>query len=105
MKFLATIIATAALSVGLMAADKETTLTGKGECAKCSLGKTKSCQMAITVKQDGKDKTYMLENNDITKAFHKNICQEDKDVKITGTLKDVDGKQVFVAKKVELAKK
>lgn len=98
--------ATVALSLSLMAAaDKEMTLTGKGECAKCSLGKTKSCQMALTVKEDGKEKTYILENNDITKAFHKNICQEEKEVKVTGKVKEVDGKKVIEAKKVELAKK
>lgn len=98
--------ATVALSLSLFAAgEKETTLTGKGECAKCSLGKTKACQMALTVKEDGKEKTYLLENNDITKAFHKNICKEDKEVKVTGTVKEVDGKKVIEAKKVELAKK
>ncbi len=94
-----------ALSFNLVAADKEKTLTGKGECAKCSLKETKTCQMAITVKEDGKDKTYLLANNDVAKAFHKNICQESKDVSVTGTVKEEDGKQVIEAKKIEVAKK
>ena len=105
MKFLAIALTTAALSLNLFAADKEQTLTGKGECAKCSLGKTKSCQMALTVKEDGKENTYLIENDDVAKAFHKNICQESKDVKVTGTIKEVDGKKVIHAKKIEVAKK
>lgn len=95
----------ASLSFSLLAADKEQTLTGKGECAKCSLGKTKACQMAITVKEDGKDNTYLLVNNEVAKAFHKNICQESKDVSVTGTIKEEDGKKVIEPKKIEVAKK
>lgn len=83
------------------AADKEQTFTGKGECAKCALKKAESCQMAITVKEEGKDKTYLLENNDVTKAYHKNICQTDKKVKVVGTFKEVDGQKIIVAKKIE----
>ena len=83
------------------AEEKEQTFTGKGECAKCSLEKAESCQMAITVKEDGKDKTYLLENNAVTKAYHKNICQSEKKVKVVGTFKEKDGEKVIVAKKVE----
>ena len=95
----------AALSLNVLAADEEKTLTGKGECAKCSLSKTKSCQMALTVKEDGKDNTYLLANDDVTKAFHKNICTEQKEVKVTGTIKEEGGQKVIHAKKIELAKK
>ncbi len=80
---------------------KEQTFTGKGECAKCALDKADSCQMAITVKEDGKDKTYLLENNAVTKAYHKNICKSEKKVKVIGTFKEKDGEKIIVAKKVE----
>ena len=105
LKLFAVTATMAAFSLNMLAADKEQTLTGKGECAKCSLGKTKTCQMAITVKEDGKDQTYLLANNDVTKAFHKNICQDSKEVSVTGTIKEEDGKKVIEAKKVEIAKK
>src|SRR4051812_1945142 len=103
LKLLAVTSTMAALAFNVAAADK--TLTGKGECAKCSLKQTSSCQMAITVKEDGKDKTYLLANNDVAKAFHKNICQEEKQVTVTGAVKEDGGKQVIEAKKIEVAKK
>ena len=83
------------------AEDKEQTFTGKGECAKCALKKADSCQMAITVKEEGKDKTYLLENNKVTKDYHSNICQSEKKVKVVGTFKEVDGQKIIVAKKID----
>jgi hypothetical protein len=99
-------VVTALMVVSLSAAgDKVKTFTGKGECAKCSLGKTDSCQMALTVKEDGKDTLYLVENNDVSKKFHKNICSDTKDVTVKGTVKEVDGKKVIEAKEIDLAKK
>jgi hypothetical protein len=43
--------------------------------------------------------------NDVSKKFHENICEEAKKVTATGTVKVVDGKQQFTATKIELAKK
>jgi hypothetical protein len=89
--------------VGFAASDaKVETLTGKAECAKCSLKQTSTCQMALTTK-DGKH--YLVENNPVSKKFHKNICEESKEVTVTGTVTEKDGKNIIVAKKVELAKK
>jgi len=88
--------------VGFAASDAKTeTIKGKGECAKCSLHMTDSCQMAITTKDGTK---YLVENNDTSKKFHKNICKEDKQVSVTGTVSEKDGKKVITAKKIELAK-
>ena len=104
MKSIVKFMAVAVVSVFAFTAsaeEKEQTFSGKGECAKCALDKAESCQMAITVKEDGKDKTYLLENNAVTKAYHKNICQSEKKVKVTGTFKEKDGEKVIVAKKVE----
>ena len=83
---------------------EEVTLTGTGKCAKCSMGTTDSCQNAVVVKQDGKEETYLLAKNDISKAFHKNVCEEDKEIKVTGTVKEVDGHKEITASKIELVK-
>jgi hypothetical protein len=40
------------------AADKEKTVTGEGQCAKCSLKKADACQNAIVAKEDGKELIY-----------------------------------------------
>jgi len=94
----------AATSLSL-AEDEKVTLEGKGECAKCSLKKTDSCQNTVTVEKGGKKTTYFIEHNDVAKKFHKNICQEAKDIKVVGTVKEVDGKQVVTASEIEVAKK
>src|SRR3954470_18396870 len=93
----------AALS-GLVAfaADKEQTIKGKAECAKCSLKETDSCQMAITTKDGTK---YLVENNKLSKDFHSNICKASKDVEVTGTVEEKGGKKLISAKKIDLAKK
>ena len=95
----------AALSglMGLAAADTKTeTIKGKGECAKCSLKETESCQMAVTTKDGTK---YLVENNDVSKKFHEKICQEEKDVEVTGTVAEKDGKKLITAKTITEAKK
>ena len=91
----------AALSgLAILAADTET-IKGKGECAKCSLKEADSCQMAVTAKDGTK---YLVENNDVSKKFHKNICTEEKDVEVTGTVSEKDGKKMITATKIEPAK-
>ena len=60
--------------------------------------------LSIFVEKDGKKTTYYLVHDDVSKAFHKNVCTETKKVTATGTNKRVDGKNQFTAKKIELAK-
>ena len=93
----------AALSglVSFAAADTET-IKGKGECAKCSLKETESCQMAVTTKEGTK---YLVENNDVSKKFHEKICQEQKDVEVVGTVAEKDGKKFITAKTINETKK
>jgi len=87
------------------AADKEMTLAGEAKCAKCALKETEKCQTVIeTEGKDGKPVKYYVANNDVAKAFHKNICQENKKVTATGTAKEADGKMEFTATKIEVAK-
>jgi len=94
---------TAALTLKARA-DDEKTITGEGKCAKCALKETKSCQNAIQVQEGDKTVTYYLVQNDVSKKFHENICQETKKVKATGTVKEVDGKKELTPTKIELVK-
>ena len=80
------------------------TLSGEGKCAKCALKETKECQNTVTVKEGAKSVTYYLVHNDVSKEFHENICKGTKKVKVTGTVKEVDGKMQLTATKIELVK-
>lgn len=114
MKMLKTLIATvSAIAVlGMMtttfAAEKsakERTVTGTAKCAKCALKEADECQTVIErTGKNGKTAKIYLENNDVAKDFHKNICKEadGKKVKATGSVKKEDGKMVMTASKIEL---
>jgi hypothetical protein len=99
-KVLAYLAIAASLTFVSRAADKEVTITGKGVCAKCELKEAKKCQNAIQVEKGGKTVTYYLVDNDVSKSFHKNICQESEEVTATGTVKKVDGKMELTATKI-----
>jgi hypothetical protein len=80
----------------------EETITGEGQCAKCSLKETAKCQNAIVVEKDGQKTTYYLAKNKVANDFHKNICTTTKKVKATGTVKEEDGKKILTASKIEV---
>src|SRR5947209_37708 len=86
----------------LVRAAEEKTITGEGQCAKCSLKETAKCQNAIVVEEGGKKVTYYLQHNDISKKFHKNVCQEVKKVKATGDVKTENGKMVMTPTKIDV---
>lgn len=86
------------------AADKEVTLKGKGTCAKCDLGETKTCQNVVVVKEGDKSVTYYIDQNAVSKAFHKEICTDAKTISVVGTVKEEGGKKMLVASKIEAAK-
>jgi hypothetical protein len=93
-----------AMTVPAIAADGEKTITGMGKCAKCDLHKTDKCQNVVEVERRGKTIDYYMVDNDVSKDFHKNICKENKKVKVTGVVKkDDDGKMEITASKIELA--
>jgi hypothetical protein len=100
---LAVAVVCSGLTLLARAADEEKTITGNSECAKCTLKETKSCQDAVTVEKDGKKTVYYLKQNDVAKKVHgKMFCQGGKQVKVTGTVKEEDGKQIVTASKIEL---
>jgi hypothetical protein len=87
------------------AVNKEVTLTGMCVCAKCVLHETKECQNVLQVQKDGKTVNYYLAQNDISKAFHDNICTTDGEkATATGTVSEKDGKQVMTVSKIEPVK-
>jgi hypothetical protein len=95
--------------VGLALAAEEKTITGDAVCAKCALKETKTCQNTVTTEEGGKKVTYYLEQNAVSKKAHGGlgICTASKDapikVKVTGTVKEEDGKKVLTPTKVEKA--
>jgi hypothetical protein len=92
----------------LFAADtpnKEVTLTGMAVCAKCVMHETKECQNVLQIQKDGKTVNYYLEQNDISKAFHDNICTTaGEKVTATGKVSEKDGKQMMTVSKIEPVK-
>ena len=85
--------------------DKDVTLTGQAVCAKCVLHETKECQNVLQVQKDSKTVNYYLAQNDISKAFHDNICTTaGEKATVTGTVAEKDGKQVMTISKIEAVK-
>jgi RecG-like helicase len=96
-----------ALATPAFAADasKEKTITGEAKCAKCALKETEKCQTVIqSENKKGKTVNFYLADNDVSKAFHPNVCKEAKKVTATGTVKKANGKNEFTVSKIELAK-
>ena len=84
---------------------KEQTITGEAKCAKCMLHEGDKCQTVIQAEnKKGKTVSYYLTDNDVSKAFHENVCKSAKKVTATGTVKKVDGKQEFTVSKIEEVK-
>ena len=85
-------------------AEEAKKIEGEAVCAKCNLKVATACQAAITVTgADGKKETILADNNDIAKAFHKNICQDTKKVKAEGVITEKDGKKTIALTKIEAA--
>src|SRR3954462_78139 len=83
-------------TVTLVWAAEVKTISGEGQCAKCSLQETKGCQNAIVTEEGGQKVTYYLAKNDVSKAFHSKICKETKKIKATGEVKEEKGKKTLV---------
>jgi hypothetical protein len=98
------LLAVATPTFGAEAA-KEKTITGEAKCAKCMLKEGDKCQTVIQMEnKKGKTVSFYVAENDVSKAFHQNVCKEAKKVTATGTIKKVDGKNEFTATKIDLVK-
>ena len=87
----------------------ERTFKGTVKCAKCSLKKTEACQAALEItrkNKDGKETTrvILIKNDDVTKAFHKEICKTDVFAAVTAKYEGKGKARVLVASKIEKAK-
>ena len=92
----------AALAIPAFAEDKK--IEGEATCAKCTLKTATACQAAITVTgADGKKETILADNNDVAKAFHKQICTDTKKVKAEGVITEKDGKKTIALTKIVAA--
>lgn len=78
---------------------KEVSLQGKLECAHCALHEGDKCQDVLMVKDGDKEVRYEVELKGDLKSKH--VCSGSKNVKITGTLTEKDGKNILTAEKVE----
>ena len=105
---LAMVLTTSVALRGFAADEKtmpmEQTITGMGMCAKCVLHQGTECQTVIQSKAGDKTVTYYLVDNDVSKNFHKNVCTSKEKVKAMGTVKEMDGKMMLTASKLELLK-
>jgi hypothetical protein len=88
-----------------LASDKEVTLKGEAKCGKCMLNEGTACNTVIQTKKGGKTVSYYVVDNDVSKAFHEDICHGAKKVVAQGTVSEVDGKQKMTLTKIELAGK
>ncbi|HET7626355.1 MAG TPA: DUF6370 family protein [Verrucomicrobiae bacterium] len=103
------VLLTGILAIGIaspsFAADqKEVTITGQGQCAKCALHETDKCQNTIQTKENGKTVTYYLAQNKVSKDFHDNICEEPHKITATGKVTVEKGKKILTPTKIEMAK-
>ena len=109
-------VATFALSLVLVGADDkkkkapaaERTVKGTLKCAKCSLKKTEECQAALEIKRKGKDgketaRVILIKNDDVSKAFHKEICKADIFAAVTGKFEGKGKARILVASKIAKA--
>ena len=82
-------------------------IAGEGTCAKCDLkiAGIDKCQNAIVVTgADGKKETLLCDANDVSKAFHSNVCKGAAKVTAEGVVTEKDGKKTIALTKIELAK-
>jgi hypothetical protein len=62
------------------------------------------CETVIQVEKKGQTHNFYVVNNDISKAFHEDICHGAKKVTATGTTAKVGGKTELTLTKIDAAK-
>jgi hypothetical protein len=65
---------------------KEVTLKGTLGCGKCSFHEAKACENVLKVKDGDKTETYLLADNDVSKANHEKVCGPASPATVTGTI-------------------
>jgi hypothetical protein len=89
----------AAKPAAVEAASTEVTLKGTLGCGKCSFHEAKACQNVLKVKRPGggKDDSYLLADNDVSRANHEKVCGPASPATVTGTISKGNGKKVLTA--------
>lgn len=103
-KLFALCVGVFAVALVAVAQDKKPetkTLEGMLVCGKCKLEETKACSNVLIVKDGDKEVKYYLKDKGNKEKYHK--CQGEKEVKVTGLVKEV--KEKDVTKKVIEAEK
>jgi hypothetical protein len=100
------LLVASALAGSLVADEKTVTLEGKVVCAKCNLKEEglKDCQNVLVVKMDGKAKHYYLTKSEANKEFG-DVCMAEKEVRVTGSVSEKDGKMWLDATEIVPLKK
>ena len=84
---------------------KEVKLEGTMVCGKCKLKETDKCANVVQVKEGDKTVNYYLKDDGAKADYHKDCCQKDAKVKVTGgTVTEKDGKKILEGAKVEVVK-
>ncbi len=81
---------------------KSKTLAGTGLCLKCELQESRVCRNAVKVEAEGKELFYILDQNGVSKKFHRHICQAPAAVVVKGTVAVIDGKLEVTPSGIEL---
>lgn len=80
------------------AAGKEVTLSGMLGCGKCSFHQAKACENVLKVKNaDGKEDSYLLADNDVSKANHEKVCGPASPATVTGVVSKKGARRVLTA--------
>ncbi|HVU49628.1 MAG TPA: DUF6370 family protein [Polyangia bacterium] len=66
--------------------DTEVTLKGTLGCAKCSFHEAKACQNVLKVDDGAKVETYVLADNEVSRANHEKVCGPSSPATVTGVV-------------------
>jgi hypothetical protein len=84
-------------------ADEKKAIEGTMVCGKCKLKETDKCSNVVQVKEGDKTVNYYLKDDGPKAPYHKDCCQADVKVKVTGgKVVEKDGKKTIEDGKVEV---
>jgi hypothetical protein len=87
-------ILSATLAFAGFALAGETTLKGRGVCARCDLGETSACQSALEVTNKAKRTEVYYVEGAAGKELHRYLCNGPKEgVVLTGSAREKDGRK------------
>jgi uncharacterized protein YpmB len=87
--------------LGFVTGGDDVKLEGKICCAKCELGKEKTCATVIVTKDKADKEVIYYFDKDSNKKFHKDYCQGSSEAKLVGKVSEKDGKKIVAVEKIE----